>query len=301
MGRAGTPNKIYQESDPAADVPPHSRSRVRRKRHSHPENHERWLVSYADFITLLFALFVVMFASTHADKARVRAVSEAIDKALKNGAMGPALTALLKTPQKEKKQPDTASKSSAGIPKTLGPAAAVQELSQSLEVLQSTLKNEIGNGSVRLALEHRGLVIELEAGAFFPSGGATLGGSAYPTVEKVAKVLNTLPNALRLEGHTDSLPIKNARFQSNWELSAARSIAMLRFLNEQFAVATERMAIVGYADTEAIDSNETEAGRERNRRVDIVIVSSYGMQTEPVRAPHSTQGTGSTTVITDHK
>jgi chemotaxis protein MotB len=254
---------------------------VRRKRQSRPESHERWLVSYADFITLLFALFVVLFASTRSDKTRVKEVSKAIESALKNGTMRPATPAAVKTPAKDKKQPDPAAKANAELNKTLEPAAALQELSKPLEVLKSTLQKEVGDGSVRLALEHRGLVIELEAGAFFPSGGATLGSSAYPTVKKVVAVLNTLPNALRLEGHTDSLPINNARFQSNWELSAARSIAMLRFLNERFGVATERMAIVGYADTEAIDSNDTEAGRERNRRVDIVIVSSRAMQAEP--------------------
>jgi chemotaxis protein MotB len=259
---------------------------VRRKRQSRPENHERWLVSYADFITLLFALFVVLFASTRSDKTRVKAVSQAIENALKNGTMSPAISNGVKTAPKHKKPPNPVPKANPEVQKNLEPAAAIQELSKPVEVLKSTLQKEIGNGSVRLALEHRGLVIELEAGAFFPSGGATLGSTAYPTVKKVAAVLNTLPNALRLEGHTDSLPINNARFQSNWELSAARSIAMLRFLNEQFGVATERMAIVGYADTEAIDSNDTEAGRERNRRVDIVIVSSRGMQAEP--APDKT-------------
>lgn len=255
---------------------------MRRKRQSRPENHERWLVSYADFITLLFALFVVLFASTRSDKTRVKAVSQAIENALKNGTMSSAISNRVNTPSRDKPTskslpPDQAAKN------TPEAAAAVQDLSKPLDVLKSTLQEEVGNGSVRLALEGRGLVIELEAGAFFPSGGATLGSGAYPTVKKVAAVLNTLPNALRLEGHTDSLPINNARFQSNWELSAARSIAMLRFLNEQFSVATERMAIVGYADTEAIDSNETEAGRERNRRVDIVILSSRGMQSEPAR------------------
>jgi chemotaxis protein MotB len=274
---------------------------MRRKRQSGSQSHERWLVSYADFITLLFALFVVMFASTRSDKDRVKAVSEAIENALRNGTMSPGITALLKSPPKERKNPAPGTKTDPEISKTLAPTVAEDELSKPLEVLKSTLQKEVGNGSVRLALEHRGLVIELEAGAFFPSGGAKLGASAYPTVEKVAEVLNTLPNALRLEGHTDSLPINNSRFQSNWELSAARSIAMLRFLNEQFGVATERMAIVGYADTEAIDSNDTEAGRERNRRVDIVIVSSHGMQSEPAQGKKPTSADGSVPVTTDFK
>jgi chemotaxis protein MotB len=274
---------------------------VRKKRHSHPENHERWLVSYADFITLLFAFFVVLFASTRSDKDRVKAVSEAIDNALKNGTLSPGITALLKNPPKEKKNPAPGLKNNPETSKGLVSSTAGDELSKPLEVLKSTLQKELKNGSVRLALEHRGLVIELEAGAFFPSGTATLGSSAYATVQKVAEVLNTLPNALRLEGHTDSLPINNSRFQSNWELSAARSIAMLRFMNEQFGVATERMAIVGYADTEAIDSNDTEAGRERNRRVDIVIVSSYGMQSEPARRKQTPSGSETLPGKTDLK
>ena len=281
--------------------PPDKDERVRKKRHSHPENHERWLVSYADFITLLFAFFVVMFASTRSDKDRVKAVSEAIDNALKNGTMSPGITALLNNPPKERKNPAPGPKAIPEITKTLVPAAAVDELSKPLAVLKSTLGKEVENGSVRLALEHRGLVIELQAGAFFPSGGAALGSSAYPTVKKVAEVLNRLPNALRLEGHTDSLPINNSRFQSNWELSAARSIAMLRFLNEQFGVASERMAIVGYADTEAVSSNDTEAGRERNRRVDIVIVSSQGMQSEPAPGKHSVSSNVSIPAKTDLK
>lgn len=266
---------------------------MRRKRHSRLESHERWLVSYADFITLLFALFVVLFASTRSDKSRVKAVSQAFEQALKNGTISTSVPGLVKTPEKEKKQPVPAPKANV--------ATTVDELSKSLDMLKSMLGKEVGEGSVRLALEHRGLVIELEAGAFFPSGGATLGNSAYPTVKKVAEVLNTLPNALRLEGHTDSLPINNARFQSNWELSAARSIAMLRFLNEKFGVATERIAIVGYADTEAIDSNDTEAGRERNRRVDIVIVSSRGMQAEPTPGKRSSSDAGSAPGQTDFK
>ncbi len=127
-------------------------------------------MSYADFITLLFAFFVVLFASTRSDKDRVKAVSEAIDNALKNGTLSPGITALLKNPPKEKKNPAPSVKNNPETSKGLLSSAAVDELSKPLEVLKSTLQKELGNGSVRLALEHRGLVIELEAGAFFPSG-----------------------------------------------------------------------------------------------------------------------------------
>src|SRR5947209_1737898 len=221
------------------------------KRASH-ENHERWLVSYADFITLLFAFFVVMFASSQTDKGHARAVSEAIEKALKNGSLSPIIANMLNPPAEHK----------AKVPKIVESSQSAEaDLVESLRILNSTLAEEIGKGSVRLSLEHRGLIIGLQAAAFFPSGGDAIASSALGSVGKVADVLNRVPNPLRLEGHTDSLPISNSRFQSNWELSAARSIAMLRLLNERFEVATNRMAIVGYADTDSIDSNDTEQGR----------------------------------------
>ncbi len=261
----------------------------RRKRVSH-ENHERWLVSYADFITLLFAFFVVMFASTQTDKLRAKAVSQAVRQALSGGSIPPKLAeilggtvgekgrgnAMMHGPGGEKKAEQTA--------KPNPPPESV-ELQDSLKTLSAQLSQEIGRGTVELRLEQRGLVISLKQAAFFPSGGDMIAPELYPTVGKVAAVLNALPNALRLEGHTDSRPIRTARFDSNWELSAARSIAMLRLLNDKFGVARERMAIVGYADTAAIDSNETEAGRGRNRRVDIVILNEYGMRGEPQQLP----------------
>jgi chemotaxis protein MotB len=161
------------------------------------------------------------------------------------------------------------------------------QLLPSLNALNAALRNEIKNGTVQLKLESRGLIIGLNTTAFFPSGDDTVDPSAYSVITKVAAVLNGLPNSLRLEGHTDSLPIKTERFRSNWELSAARSIAMLRLLNERYRVGLNRMAIVGYADTLSVDSNDTEQGRGRNRRVDIVIVSEFGMHSEPEVDKHA--------------
>jgi chemotaxis protein MotB len=244
------------------------------------ESHDRWLVSYADFITLLFAFFVVMFASNQGDKAHVRALSESIRKALKNG--GPVHA---ESQEKEKANPNVVSQNAELAAKSKeardGAEASLLELSSSLQTLKSSLVSEVENGVIHLSLEQRGLIISLEAAAFFPSGADTIKESSYPAIGKVADVLKRLPNSLRLEGHTDSQPISNGRFSNNWELSAARSIAMLRVLSEKFGLPPQRMAIVGYADTEAVDSNETEQGRGRNRRVDIVVVSHYGMQAEP--------------------
>ena len=104
---------------------------------------------------------------------------------------------------------------------------------------------------------------------------------AYDGLEKVAAAITKMPNPVRLEGHTDSTPISTPRFHSNWELSAARSIALLELLSDKFGVPRERLSIAGYADTAPVASNDTEEGRARNRRVDIVILNEQGMMGEP--------------------
>jgi chemotaxis protein MotB len=259
---------------------------MRKRKLSSHENHERWLVSYADFVTLLFALFVVLFASTQTDKSRAKAVSEAVARALDSGSVPPKLAAILGGTLGQTGKGNAMMRGPGGqkiAKQETKPEAPPQlvDLAASMKILSSQLSKEIESQAVELRLEHRGLVIGLKQTAFFPSGGDTIEPSVYPTIGKVAAVLNSLPNALRLEGHTDSRPINTDRFKSNWELSAARSIAMLRLLSERFAVRRDRMAIIGYADTAAIDSNQTEEGRGRNRRVDIVILSDYGMRVEP--------------------
>jgi len=107
--------------------------------------------------------------------------------------------------------------------------------------------------------------------------------AAYPELEKMAGAISKLPNPVRIEGHTDSMPIKTARFRSNWELSAARSIAIMELLATRFGVPRNRMSIAGYADTAPVASNDTDAGRGRNRRADIIILSEQGVLAEPTK------------------
>jgi chemotaxis protein MotB len=247
------------------------------------ENHERWLVSYADLITLLFAFFVVMFASSQTDKSRAKEISEAVQKALKEGSMPPRVAAILGGTVDDLGRGNAMlhGPTMRKVERPVDPVPPVLDLTSSIQILRNKLNNEISHGSVEIHVEERGVIIGLNSAVFFPPGEDTIDERACPTLAKVASVLNQLPNSLRLEGHTDSLPISNARFRSNWELSAARSIAMLRMLNERYSVQRDRMAIVGYADTYAVGSNTSEEGRKKNRRVDIVIVSESGMRVEP--------------------
>jgi chemotaxis protein MotB len=108
--------------------------------------------------------------------------------------------------------------------------------------------------------------------------------ATFASIAKIAGVINKLPNSVRLEGHTDAQPIHTSRFRSNWELSAARGIAVMEVLSGRFAVPVERLAIAGYADTVPVDSNGTEEGRMHNRRVDIVILGREALTKEPAAA-----------------
>jgi chemotaxis protein MotB len=252
-----------------------------RRKTAAKENHERWLVSYADLVTLLFAFFVVMFASTQTDHARAKQISEGVEKALKNGTTPPKIAAILGGTVEDKGRGNAMLKGPAfPNPPADKPEEPLKDLDAAAALLRSRLQKEIAQGAVDIRVEERGVIIGLNSAVFFSTGGDTIDPGVYPTLKEVGSILNRLPNALRLEGHTDSVPINTPRFPSNWELSAARSIAMLRLFNERFSVARERMAIVGYADTASIDSNESETGRRRNRRVDIVIVSDLGLRAE---------------------
>jgi len=253
------------------------------------------MVSYADFVTLLFAFFVVMFASSNADKGKAQQVSESVRSAMEEARAVAKITAALtgKPAGKDKnaavnKEPaggkKGGSESDPAAKESPSPTTAVAELLPSLEFLARELAAEIKAGKMQISLQPRGLVVSLPQVTFFPSGQDAIAADTYPMVQKVANVINKIPNPVRLEGHTDSVPIHNARFRSNWELSTARSIAMLELLAGRFQVSRERMAVAGYADNVPVESNESENGRARNRRVDVVVLNKLGLMTEPVAA-----------------
>jgi chemotaxis protein MotB len=253
------------------------------------ENHDRWLVSYADLVTLLFAFFVVLFASTQSDKVKAKQISQAVERALEHGGASPRVLAILD--RADGKGQGNAILREPAVRETKPPAEAPAppplDLDSSIKLLHSQLSEETARGSVAIHVERRGVVIGLNGAVFFPSGDDTIDERVYPTIAKVAAVLRQLPNPLRLEGHTDPQPIHNARFRSNWELSAARSIAMLRLLEGRYGVAGERLAIVGYADTLTAAGHHRDPEWAKNRRVDIVIVSDYGMRAEPEAKPET--------------
>jgi chemotaxis protein MotB len=256
---------------------------ARKQRHPEHENHERWLVSYSDFMTLMFAFFVVMFASSQTDKARAQQVSDSVKDALSKGGVAAAVHEILGGTVDEKGKGNAQMKGPGGSQKAkVAPEHTVlAELLPSLQYLNKELQAEIRDGKIEMHLEPRGLVLSLRQATFYPSGEDTIDPKTYPIVEKIAQIMRELPNPVRLEGHTDSIPIHTARFHSNWELSAARSIGMMELLSDRFEIPRQRMAIAGYADTAPLDSNDTQEGRAHNRRVDIVILNQQVKSTEP--------------------
>lgn len=246
---------------------------ARKKKHEEHVNHERWLVSYADFITLLFAFFVVMFASTQSDKARAQKMADSVKRAFEESSIAAVLGGTVKDIGKGNAQ----MKGSGGDDKQ----KPTGELAASFETLARELAAEIGRNEVQLKMESRGLVVSFAQSLLFASGDAEVFQSSFPSLDKVANACRKIPNLIRLEGHTDSIPIHNSRYRSNWELSAARSIAILEDLSTRGGIDRKRLSIGGYADVAPTESNDTAEGRARNRRVDIVILNQAGAALEP--------------------
>ncbi len=241
------------------------------------EGHERWLVSYADFITLLFAFFVVLYASSQADRHKAMQASESVRRAF-DGA--PKVSKVLGGTLDDVGQGNSMKHGPGGAKPQTAPQTPV-DLAPTDQLLRGSLAEDMRAGRITIHSEKRGLVVSLQEAAYFVSGDDQVSPAGIPVLRKIAATLENIPNPIRLEGHTDSIPIHNSRFQSNWALSAARSIAMLEALNTQFSIDSSRMSVVGYGDSFPLESNDTEDGRSKNRRVDIVILNEAGLVSLP--------------------
>jgi chemotaxis protein MotB len=248
------------------------RPRSRRKSGEPHTSHDRWLVSYADFITLLFAFFVVLFASSQTDKKKQIKLAEAMQSAFTP----------LGTFDAHSKTPPLTNINAAAITNSTPAALAPPLPSTSTETLEQTktrltklLAEEVAAGRIppggmTLRITPDGLVISLHEAGFFPSGSAEVRAQSISLLSILAK---TLPQgSLRVEGHTDNVPIHTAQFASNWELSTARSTAIARLLLERGPINPVNLSAAGYAEFHPVASNATEDGRAQNRRVDIILL-----------------------------
>ena len=244
---------------------------ARRRKHEEPhDNHERWLVSYADFITLLFAFFVVMYALSTVNEGKYRILSDSMSQAFRNiqineSAQIPALvTPPISLPQK----PNQAAKQ-VEVEKQKRRDKMRNVAKELLDVMAPLIEQ----GKVRIIETSRGVTIEINDSILFAPGQADLQAPSSKAMRAIGQVLAPTDFPITIEGHTDNVPIRTAQFPSNWELSAVRATTVLRQFAEA-GVPADRLTAIGYADTRPVDPNLLADGRARNRRVTILIDSN---------------------------
>ena len=256
----------------------------RRKKHPEHVNHERWLVSYADFITLLFAFFVVLYSSAQVDKRKVGRLALAIQVAFQQ--MGVFDTSNTEIPLNDseavpfsKVQVVENSEQTADLTGFVQPMKGklVPSVNAPLKNIQDELKKalaaEIQRQVVEVKATREGLVISLREIGFFDSGSATLRAASREALDRLAAVLGSRTESLRIEGHTDNIPIHNGRFTSNWELSTSRAAELIRVFVERYKMDPARLSAAGYAEFHPVAPNNSSDGRALNRRVDIVVLN----------------------------
>jgi chemotaxis protein MotB len=219
------------------------------------ESSDRWLISYADFITLMFALFVLLYAlsmeSTDTVNRAWRAMATGVGVRPHRGGIRPEV-------------------GESGRGADIGGGMINRQLEQTLQTLKRTLQ-DFHNSGVTLRMDSRGLVISLSAARFFASGQAEMTPGQIPVLDAVVGALSVLPNRMEVDGFTDPVPIHNSRFNDNWELSTARAATVLRYLLTHSTIDPEHLTLAGYGPYGAIADNSSEAGRALNRRVEILV------------------------------
>lgn len=253
-----------------------SRRRGREVEHT---SHERWMVSYADFITVLFALFVVLFASAYQDNQSVRKLSQAIHSGFQQlgpftGSLPPNSLTPSPLPPDSIAQPPPPKKPTVGV-----------DTEQLRRELDAAIGEEMKNKEVVTRDTPEGFVISLKELGFFSSGHADLRPGAAQKIEKIARVLAQHGFELRVEGHSDNQPIHNAQFSSNWQLSTARATAVLLHLVDDSGLDPAKISVAGYGEFRPLADNSTPEGRRMNRRIDLVVVAAAPGAAAPPAAP----------------
>jgi len=254
---------------------------ARRKKHEEHENHERWLVSYADFITLLFAFFVVMYAISSVNEGKYRVLSETLNAVFSDpvrsknpiqigeisrgqGEESPAPGDPLE-PTFQIELPD--------VPTEPPPASAddVKTINDLSQQFSNTLSDLIESEDVKITQGEDWLELEIKSRVLFDSGEARLARAAVPIIGEIADILQSAANPIQVEGFTDNNPINTPRFPSNWELSAARAASVVHLL-DRYGIQPDRMSAIGYGEYKPVADNDTEEGRQKNRRVVLVVL-----------------------------
>lgn len=241
---------------------------ARRSKRIEHDNHDRWLISYADFITLLFAFFVVMYSISSVNVSKYHTFSDSLSKAFSRQPNSAENTPA--SSQQEKMLKSLVDRRTARL------GEQQRKMQERMQViaggLTQVMSNMMESGLVSVNQTRRGVVIDISASSLFKTGEATLQPEMLGTLRRVAAVLAKESYAIEVEGHTDDVPIKTAQFPSNWELSSARASSMARMLIDN-GVLEKRLAVVGLAANQPLAPNDNPVNRAKNRRVTITIVS----------------------------
>lgn len=238
-----------------------------KKKKEHHEEHvdETWLIPYADMLTLLLALFIVMFAMSKVDTEKMAKASQAFNAIFMGGST------VLETGGSGSASVDNASV-------TLTPSnSAVEEskMNDIKEKLEKEIQSDGYSDKVKVALDGNGLEIAIQDIVLFNSGDADVLGQVSPLLTQISKMLGGLDNDVKITGHTDNQPISNSKFRSNWDLSAIRAINVMNFLSNTGGIPANKLSIQAYGEYMPKFDNSTEEGRAKNRRVEISIVRKY--------------------------
>ena len=264
---------------------------ARKKKQEKEPNLERWLVSYADFITLLFAVFVVLYAMSQTDKKKVEQVIQSMQEyfgtSTKSSAPKPNVldsTDMRFMPSiKPQITPPTLNSQRLRGDTSRRPKGRAEEkdLREIKATIDAYLLKHGAQEKVAVEINRRGLVVSLKEAGFFDSGSAEVRQSSFSILAKVAESLERFTNPIRVEGHTDTVPISTATFRSNWELSTSRATNIVHYLLNRYEFNPDKISATGYGEHRPVADNDAADGRAKNRRVDIVLLAGASEQGEP--------------------
>ncbi|ERI07527.1 flagellar motor protein MotB [Aneurinibacillus aneurinilyticus] len=239
----------------------------KKQKHDDHVNLERWLVSYADFVTLLFIVFLILFSMSAVDAQKFQALKESFSDITGSGSS-------LVMPAPGSAATPTTDKNT-GKTKTKNAIAAEQERFEEIkEKMEQYTKSKGLDKSVMVNMDQNGINVTFTGAVLFANGDATLQPQAKGIIKDMFPFINSINNPLRIEGHTDNVPIRTAQYPSNWELSTARATNLVRYLSEEYKIKPERLSGAGYGEYHPIAPNDTPENRAKNRRVEIMILSS---------------------------
>lgn len=244
----------------------------RKKQHHEEHVDEAWLLPYSDMLTLLLALFIVMFAMGQTDKAKMQAMAKEFNIIFAGGSGMMNQDGNSMIPMEEAGESDSMQTNESQIEE--------DKMTEIKKMLEEEIKQEGYEGKIKIDLNGEGLDIAIQDVVLFNSGEADVLKEVSPLLLKISNMLNALDNQIRVAGYTDNVPISNGKFRSNWDLSAMRAINVMNFMVSSGGIKQDNVSIQAYGEHKPKTSNSTEEGRAQNRRVEIYVVRNFPVDKE---------------------